>query len=150
MIHNLDWVDRIDEPGGRSMKPPGRAAAHYLSTTPVSEVAFEELFAPDSPYVLYSIELPDRADEAFLVFLELPPDARRAVWLDEAFIDRGIRKLVPQDTRVAVASVETAGEFVEDALDAFSSGEWGLSFVWNTGRCGSTLLHKAVTALVSR
>ena len=45
-IHTLDWVDRVDHPGGRSkFSPPGSDAAHYLSTHSVSEVAFEELFA---------------------------------------------------------------------------------------------------------
>ena len=82
------------------------------------------------------------------MFLSLPPESRRALWQDEAFIDRGIRKLVEVGSQVAVASFETAREYAEEkALSHFASGDWQVSFVWNTGRCGSTLLHKAVSAM---
>jgi len=148
-IHRLEWVDRIDSPSGRSKGPPGRPAAHYLSPSPpISEVAFEELFAPGSSFVLYSIENID-TDAPFLVFLSLTPESRKAMWLEEAFIDRGIRKLVETGSKVAVASLESASDATctKEALESFGAGSWQLSFVWNTGRCGSTLLHKAVSAM---
>ena len=36
---------------------------------------------------------------------------------------------------------------VKAARRNLASGAWRVSFVWNTGRCGSTLLHKATTNL---
>lgn len=145
-VLTLDSVDRVDAAGGSAGGPPGRAATHYLQATPTSEIAFEELFAPDSSFVLYSIEKVAE-DAPFLVFLSLSSEARRKMWLEEAFIDRGIRKLVEVGSQVAVASLKTAESYAENALARFASGEWQVSFVWNTGRCGSTLMHKAVSAM---
>ena len=146
-ILTVDAVDRTDAPGGRHPSAaPGRPAEHYLSATPRSEVPFEELFAAGSPFVLYSVEQP-ASGAPFVVFLALPAEARAALWQEHAFIDRGMRKLVAVGAEAAVASLETALEFAESALGRFGSGEWQLAFVWNTGRCGSTLMHKAVSAM---
>lgn len=143
----LEAVDRVDRPGGKSKQtPPGRDASHYLTASHQTEVNFEELFAPESPYVLYSVERVN-SDEPFLVFLALAPDARRKMWLEEAFIDRGIRKLVELGSHVALASLATAQDYVADRAAQLATGEWQISFVWNTGRCGSTLMHKAVSAM---
>ena len=146
-ILTIDSVDRTDAPGGAAGGLPGRPGSHYISATPQSELQFAELFAIGSPFVLYSIEHPESSCP-FVVFLALSVDERRALWLDEAFIDRGIRKLVAVGAQAAVASLETAIEFVEaTALDEFATGRWRLSFLWNTGRCGSTLMHKVVSAM---
>lgn len=146
-ILKLETVDRTDNPGGRSQSArPGCRAAHYLTASRKSVVSFEELFALESPFVLYSVEDVE-SSSPFLVFLSLSPEARRKMWLEEAFIDRGVRKLVDLGSEVAVASLETAELFAKDALARFASGEWQVSFVWNTGRCGSTLMHKAVSAM---
>lgn len=146
-ILRLDSVDRTDNPGGRNERaPPGRRAAHYLTATHQSVVSFEELMVHESSFVLYSVEDLDSASP-FLVFLSLPPDGRRQMWLEEPFIDRGVRKLVKLGSEVAIASLETAEAFANSALARFAAGEWHVSFVWNTGRCGSTLMHKAVSAM---
>ena len=130
--------------------PPGRAASHYIRASPsLSNPSFliaARLFCADSQFVLYSVEGLD-TNAPHLVFLELSPEARRKMWKEEAFIDRGIRKLVELGSQVVVMSLETAEDFAKSALASFASGEWQLSFVWNTGRCGSTLLHKAVSAM---
>ena len=74
----------------------------------------------------------------FLVFLELSAPRRASVWREEAFIDRGIRKRVERGVRVAVTSLASAEAALRDPLAQLASGAWSLSFVWNTGRCGST------------
>lgn len=151
VLLTLDKVDRIDSPGGKDSRArPGRPASHYLDvsrgSSPPTTVAFEELFATDSPFVLYAIEDVD-TDAPFLVFLTLTANARRRLWLEEAFIDRGIRKLVEVGSTVAVASVETAETYARKTISCLEEGTLRLSFVWNTGRCGSTLMHKAMSAM---
>lgn len=145
-IFTLEGVDRHDHPGGK-FGGPGQPAGHYLTVAskPILEIEFAELFAPDSPFVLYSIEQ-TAAENPFMVFLELPAAARNKMWKDEPFVDRGIRKLVELGSRVAITSLASAEAFAASTCAKFASGEWALSFVWNTGRCGSTLMHKAISA----
>jgi hypothetical protein len=145
-IYTLIDCDRVDEPGGKRGGPPGGPAAKFLTVKHCSApVPFEALYEKDSPFVLYAVEAMT-SECPFLVFLELPPAERGRLWKSEAFIDRGIRKLVANGSRVAVASFDTAEAFCSNSTSVLERGEWGLSFVWNTGRCGSTLLHKAVSA----
>ena len=146
-VFTLAAVDRTDSPGGATAGPPGRPAAHYLDVAePAVDIPVAELFAPGSDFVLYAVE--DVGGESpYLVFAALPPAERAAVWRDEAFIDRGLRKHLALDTEVAVASLASVEDAVKAARRNLASGAWRVSFVWNTGRCGSTLLHKATTNL---
>ena len=100
--------------------PPGRAAL-YCSPSLSDPSFLIELFCADSPFVLYSVEGLD-TDAPYLVFLELSPEARRKMWKEEAFIDRGIRKLVELGSHVVVMSLETAEDYAASALDGFACG----------------------------
>ena len=146
-VFKLEDVDRVDQSGGSDGAPPGLPASHYLKTSSaIGEVAVTELFGEGTEYVLYSVEDVYTANPK-LVFLALPSYSRSAMWLTEAFIDRGIRKQVMIGAKVAVTSLASVEKVLADPMTKLCSGEWSLSFVWNTGRCGSTLLHKAISSL---
>ncbi|KAL1500205.1 hypothetical protein AB1Y20_012874 [Prymnesium parvum] len=150
-FRTLTWVDRTDHPGGAGHGSPGLPINTYIAyrddgaaDPSVRTLSFAELVAEGSQYVLFGVEV--ASPEPVLVFLKLKPAARRALYENEAFIDRGIRKLVELGSPVAFCSLATAEAYVSDAAARVASGEWRVSFVWNTGRCGSTLLHKALLA----
>jgi len=147
-VFKLEDVDRVDQPGGSDGGSPGLPASHYLKTSvsAIGEVAVTELFGEGTEYVLYSVEDVDTANPK-IVFLTLPSSSRSAMWLTEAFIDRGIRKQVMIGAKVAVTSLASVEKVLADPMTKLCSGEWSLSFVWNTGRCGSTLLHRAISSL---
>jgi len=74
-------------------------------------------------------------------FLFLEVTSLEALW-DEPFHDRGIRKLATG--RCFVASAATAAAWAERR---WADGGLGTTLhVWNTGRCGSTLLHRLLWA----
>eukprot|EP00966_Prymnesium_polylepis_P147848 3415455-Prymnesium_polylepis.1 len=146
VFRTLTDVDRTDHPGGAGRGPPGQPATTYITFKDEGEraVGFGEILQEGSQFVLYAVEA--GRDDPVLVFLQLKPAARRALYETEAFIDRGIRKQVELGSRVAFCSLTTAEAYLSEAASNVDSGTWRLSFVWNTGRCGSTLLHKAVLA----
>jgi hypothetical protein len=147
-VFTLASIDRTDSPGGAKGGPAGRPAAHYFTVADGAreDVATADLFVDDSEWFMYSVE--DISGEAFLTFLALPRAVREQCVNVEAFIDRGVRKLVAEGARVAVTSVASVEEALlgEKASDLKPS-DCRICFVWNTGRCGSTLLHKATSAL---
>lgn len=147
-VYTLASVDRKDMPGGTKGGMPGMPASHYLTTEGTPEVVdAADLFATGTDYVLYAVE--DVASEQpFLVFLSLTPTQRTKLFLEVPFIDRGIRKLVTVGARVAVVSLASVEAVLcgPHAPAELAPSACGLSFVWNTGRCGSTLLHKALSA----
>lgn len=170
-IYELTDVDRTDLPwGGRKGNgPPGQPAAHYLEVGALKTTIEISSVTMAGGFMLYSIEPTASGgwEEPMLVFLELDAPTLERMYLDEAFIDRGVRKLVRLGARVAVVSMATAEAYIRvtgraasagggttaGALDAAWSsrsggaGGRGLGIVWNTGRCGSTLLGKALMAV---
>mmetsp|Transcript_24622 Transcript_24622/g.75933 ORF Transcript_24622/g.75933 Transcript_24622/m.75933 type:complete len:467 (+) Transcript_24622:412-1812(+) len=148
-VFTLSALDRTDVPGGKAPGPPGRPASAYLEVddaTAADVVPIAELFAAGTDYVLYSVEgLAD--EEPFMVFATLPATRRASMWRDEAFIDRGIRKQLELGASIAVASLADVEKALAEERERLATGAWTVAFVWNTGRCGSTLLHKATTNL---
>tara|TARA_B100000795_G_scaffold267810_1_gene253435 strand:+ start:136 stop:738 length:603 start_codon:yes stop_codon:yes gene_type:complete len=145
-IYRLTHVDRTDMPGGKGNKgPPGQPAAHYLQVGPCEgDVTFGSLLTGSSrKFLLYAVEQGAGGGwaEPLLVFLELEAAALHQLYVDEVFLDRGVRKLVPLGSRVAVCTMATAEAGLFDGHDGAQLG-----IVWNTGRCGSTLLGKALVA----
>ena len=152
-IYRLKHVDRTDMPGGKGNKgKPGQPAAHYLHVGPCEgDTTFGSLLqGGSSKFMLYAVEQGAGGGwaEPLLVFLELEAAALQQLYVDEAFLDRGVRKLVPLGSRVAVCSIVTAEGFL--AADPLAAGLFDgrdgaqLGIVWNTGRCGSTLLGEAL------
>ena len=74
-----------------------------------------------------------------LVFLSCP--SREALWR-EPFLDRGIRKLASED--VFICSFETAHAYVRE--NPKPRPDATLQWIWNTGRCGSTLMSRVMVA----
>jgi len=136
-VSKLKAVDRDDD-----VKRPGRPAMAYMAVEDSSEdVDFGALVSrnADSWWLVYSIERAATADPV-LVLLEIEDKAvQEKIYYEEAFLDRGVRIHVPLGASVAVVSVETVEEWLQpDVRAKFSK----VSFVANTGRCGSTLFHK--------
>lgn len=84
-------------------------------------------------YVLYCIDYPEKR----YIFLEVVSLEKL---YEEPFLDRGIRKLA-----TGKAYCVPFGVAREWTLDQDLS-HYCLLFVWNTGRCGSTLMHRALLA----
>ena len=152
-IYRLTNVDRIEKPGGKGPGPPGQPAGHYLQVGSCEgDVEFGSLLRGDRrKFMLYSVERGAGGGwaEPLLVFLELEAAELYQLYIDEAFIDRGVRKLVQLGSRVAICSMLTAEAFLAaDPLAAglFDGRDGSLGMIWNTGRCGSTLLGKALVA----
>ena len=87
--------------------------------------------------VLYTYDLAQR----ILVFLSVP--SKQALW-QEPFLDRGVRKLAAD--RVYVCSLDTADQYLQQENQMPSDTNDVFLFVWNTGRCGSTLLSRLTTS----
>lgn len=114
----------------------GGLTAFDAEPTSSEDVDFAEFMARQSVNnaVVYSYDLERR----FLVFLCV--DDRAALWA-EPFLDRGVRKLANEN--VFVATFETAFAYARAA--DFEAGKT-LNWVWNTGRCGSTLMSRVLCA----
>lgn len=140
LVYTLSDVDRTDHPGGREGGGPGKKCDAFLTCAPESrsQCKFEQVVKAGSKFVLYATEAET------LVFLEIEDKA--ALWA-EPFLDRGARKLVKVGAKVAVASFATAKAWIEENEKYNVLLEGKVCFVFNTGRCGSTLLHRALEAL---
>ena len=99
-FRRITAVDRTDKPGGAKGGPPGQPAATYLTYSEEGDraVSFSEIVQEGSQYVLYSIEQgaapqlqdlpgqdrpgqgPPKPGEVMLVFLQLHPRLRRALY----------------------------------------------------------------------
>lgn len=67
--------------------------------------------------------------------------------LETPFLDRGVRAVAAIGSKVHVARIGAIKEAIPGfvPLDELPPEQQPrLSFVWNTGRCGSTLMHKYV------
>ena len=139
LVYTLEEVDRTDHPAGKGPGGPGKCCSEFLSCSESrQQCKFESIVKEGSPFVLYATE------KDKLVFLEF--DDKDALWA-EPFLDRGARKLVKVGSRVVVCSFDTAKAWIEEhnKYDVLLEGR--CSFVFNCGRCGSTLMHKALVAL---
>ena len=87
--------------------------------------------------VLYCIDWDTQA----LIYLDLGVGGRSQV-MQEAFLDRAIRKIAPTGGHVYAVPFAAAADYV----DKVNTSEWQMSWVWNTGRCGSTLMHKVLSS----
>lgn len=146
-VFNLVKVDRADTPSGRIPGSPGGSVFQLLGCQDTgADVDFGTIFDFGSNFILYSIEDLNGA-APFCIFLEI--GAKEQLICEEAFIDRGARSVAQLGCKVLVASLETVEAHVKTAKlnDAIDTGKFNLSVVWNTGRCGSTLMHKALLAL---
>ncbi|CAM9436191.1 unnamed protein product [Ascophyllum nodosum] len=89
--------------------------------------------------VLYSIEVV--GGKIIFLFVQVPSVPKL---FDTPFLDRGVRALVEIGSDVFVASMDAVenipGLTPLDELPAKDQSRY--SIVWNTGRCGSTLMHK--------
>mmetsp|Transcript_59874 Transcript_59874/g.106470 ORF Transcript_59874/g.106470 Transcript_59874/m.106470 type:complete len:464 (-) Transcript_59874:122-1513(-) len=145
----LASVDRIDHPAGGSYTAPGGTATKMLGCADSGvDVDLAVAFEPGSNFILYAIEELSSQDP-FFIFLELESaEVKQKLICEEAFIDRGARMVATLGCRVLVASLATVENYMNTAaLEApIEQGLWSLSIVWNTGRCGSTLMHKALLA----
>lgn len=148
-LFNLASIDRTDHPAGLSYGAPGGPATNLLSCKDTGDdVDLAVAFEAGSKFILYAVEELGSSCP-YLIFLEMPTaEVKESLICEEAFIDRGARRVADLGCRVLVATLETAEELVKKAaLDAaLAKGEWNLSVIWNTGRCGSTLMHKALLA----
>ena len=104
---------------------------------PLRDVLEEE--GPEArQYVIYCLDV---ARET-VVFMELQPGADL---LEEPFLDRGVRRLAGD--HVLLASFATVEAYLKEKRHGKEPGEGErLLWVWNTGRCGSTLLHRLLLA----
>jgi len=103
------------------------------------DCSFEELMQREDT-VLYTYDLAHR----ILVFFTVQDKA--ALWR-EPFLDRGARKLVQLQSAVFVCAFDTATEYLNSHVDTLPDPSRDtFLFVWNTGRCGSTLLARLTSA----
>jgi len=101
------------------------------------DITFQSLMQRDDT-VLYTYNVPQN----ILVFLTVPSKAD--LW-KEPFLDRGVRKLA--SSTVFVCSIETAEKYMEaERASLPCPSRDTFLFVWNTGRCGSTLLARLTSA----
>lgn len=142
----LHSFPQTDHPGGVKRGEPGAPVDSYIAYKDEGErpASFSEIVKEGSPYVLYGVE--EEEGEAVLVFLKLKPATRRELYEKEPFIDRGLRKLVELGSTVAFCSLSTAEAQLAEASSNVEGGAWRLAFVWNCGRCGSTVMHRAMVA----
>jgi len=99
--------------------------------------SFEELMQREDT-VLYTYDLRQR----ILIFMTVPD--KTALW-KEPFLDRGVRKLASKI--IFVCAFDTATQYLNAHKDALPNPSRDtFLFVWNTGRCGSTLLARLTTA----
>lgn len=148
-LFTLTAVDTKDHPGGSECGRPGGSATQLLGCTDTGDdIALATALEPNSNFILYSIE--DLANESpYLIFLEMrSAQVKESLIKEEAFIDRGARRVVSLGSRVLVATLESVESIMKSkSLEAaIDDGSWQLSMIWNTGRCGSTLMHKALLA----
>eukprot|EP00931_Biecheleriopsis_adriatica_P065811 TRINITY_DN40285_c0_g1_i1.p1 TRINITY_DN40285_c0_g1~~TRINITY_DN40285_c0_g1_i1.p1 ORF type:complete len:465 (-),score=78.99 TRINITY_DN40285_c0_g1_i1:339-1733(-) len=145
----LASIDRTDHPGGLSYCSPGGSATPMIGCTDAGvDVDVAVAFQPENNFVLYAIEELS-AQEPFFIFIEMESaEVKEKLIREEAFIDRGTRMLATLGRRVLVASLETLEAYMKTAAleSPIDQGLWSLSIIWNTGRCGSTLMHKALLA----
>ncbi|KAJ1461880.1 hypothetical protein M885DRAFT_457242 [Pelagophyceae sp. CCMP2097] len=139
-VFRLEAVDRVEKPSGANGGPPGLPCWKFLSLSEAAQADFAETVSGGG-FVPYAVE--HLAEDAYYVFLEVPDKA--ALW-NEAFLDRGVRKAVAVGSRVLVATAATVAAWPGLAVGESALVEGRVSFVWNCGRCGSTLMHRALGA----
>jgi len=101
------------------------------------DCTFEELLKREDT-VLYTFDLTQK----ILVFMAVPDKA--ALW-KEPFLDRGVRKLARKT--VFVCTFDTATHYLDAHKDALPDPSRDtFLFIWNTGRCGSTLMARLTSA----
>ena len=128
--YELSYVDR-DESG----RVGGITAFDAVDTG--RSCSFKALMQREDT-VLYTYDLTQK----ILIFMTVPDKA--ALW-KEPFLDRGVRKLA--NKAVFVCRIETAVQYINAHKDALPDPSRDtFLFVWNTGRCGSTLLARLTTA----
>jgi len=103
-----------------------------------SNCSFQELMQREDT-VLYTYDLTQR----ILIFMTVPDKV--ALW-KEPFLDRGVRKLA--SGTVFVCAIDTAIQYLDAHKAALPDPSRDtFLFVWNTGRCGSTLLARLTSAI---
>lgn len=115
----------------------GKFAFTAVDTGVQNDMSFAKLLATDNT-VLYTYDL----EQNIFVFLTVTDKA--ALWR-EPFLDRGVRKLAA--SRAYICSIDTAQKYYDAHKSELpdSSRDTFLT-IWNTGRCGSTLLARLTTA----
>eukprot|EP00904_Undaria_pinnatifida_P001361 jgi/Undpi1/11225/HiC_scaffold_30.g13523.m1 len=141
---SFDWlqqagIDRIPQ------YQAGMFELNDLDRTPLGNVGGAVKKLVDvSGLLLYAIEIFE--GEMLMIFLQVPsvPEV-----FTTPFLDRGVRRLAETGSMVYVARLDAVEEmpgFVP-AHKLSSCLQSRFSFVWNTGRCGSTLMHKMLQKL---
>lgn len=103
-----------------------------------NDISFGELMKMRN-IVLYTYDL----SQQILVFMEVT--SKEDLWR-EPFLDRGVRKLASGP--LYVCSMALANKYCQENADSLPNSEKDLFlFVWNTGRCGSTLLARLTSAV---
>lgn len=89
--------------------------------------------------VLYAVEIVD--GEALLLFMQVPSVEELMAF---PFLDRAVRAFTKIGSKVYVARVDAVERLAGfEPLTQLSPAEQSrFSIVWNTGRCGSTLMHR--------
>lgn len=109
-----------------------------VDTGEKNDMSFDELMKKQN-IVLFTYDL----DQQILVFMEV--DDKEALWR-EPFLDRGVRKLASGP--VYVCSIDTAADYCQQHKEELPDSKRDtFLFVWNTGRCGSTLLARLTSAV---
>jgi hypothetical protein len=101
-VFSLVGVDRVERPCGAGRGPPGLPSWNFLSLSAAAQQADFAETVSGGGFVPYAVE--HVGDDTYYVFLEIPDKA--ALW-DEAFLDRGIRKVVAVGSRVLFATAGT-------------------------------------------
>lgn len=140
-VWRLASVDRAD-----AVKQPGRPAASYLTVKDPEDVKIETLLSnmKEAWWMVYSIERAWLEDPALVLLEATDPEIQKKIWTG-AFLDRSVRMHLPLNSRVAVVSLKTIEKWLDDQkaeeMTVKNDGS-KFSYVANTGRCGSTLMHK--------
>mmetsp|Transcript_21873 Transcript_21873/g.33676 ORF Transcript_21873/g.33676 Transcript_21873/m.33676 type:complete len:434 (+) Transcript_21873:61-1362(+) len=127
--------------------PPGSPASNYFSCIDQGkEIDFVSLVADETtnPWLLFAI----LSENALLLMEFADLDVKRKCYKEEAFLDRGVRRLIADGARLAVVSLNTAENWLKKQTTIYErlgAGGANTSWVGNTGRCGSTLLHKVLS-----
>lgn len=158
-LYPLAWVYRNGDEWWGGLKAIQRntsRTAHYKPLREFLEGTFDEAEAAvgemkeengvaefssisKSSFIIYCLDFETQS----VVFMEMEPGANL---LEEPFMDRGVRHLAGK--HVLVASFDTVEDYLRQKEAEKQQQQVGedkkehILWVWNTGRCGSTLLHR--------
>ena len=135
---DLEWVERREKvPGTR----PGSSVEKLIRVGSPIAASFQNDVLSNDLAIVYAVHFEEATQRHFLIVVEI--DDKKELW-EHSFLDRGIRKLLREGSSVFFVPLSA----VEEAKlgQPLKDGRIAMNVIYNTGRCGSTLMHKMLYA----